>query len=150
MLDQNDSSSAFENDRETLVFSTTQTLAILFFTVTVLLPTWWYVELNFHDMFNHPNLVLLGVVAVGGALGMVLLAGKGRRCLALFGGLLMGTGVAGMVILVNILYPNLFHIPYIRKIVLLFAMGLGAFPGLIVGLRPGMKRSSQNHISPGE
>ena len=121
--------------QEPRTFSPIQVAATIVFVLTVLLPAGWFVDANFHGLFENPKLMLCAILSVGGAVGLGLGVGKGRRCISLFPGALMGAGMAGMVILANTYCNDLIHFPNLGKVALMFAMLLGSFPGMFVWLR---------------
>ena len=116
-------------------FSAMQLAAAIVFVLTVIVPVAWFVDANFHGIFEHPSLVLCAILSFGGAVGLSLVVKKGHRCIALIPGFLIGAGMAGMVILANTYCNDLVHFPHLGKVVLMFAMLLGSFPGIFLWLR---------------
>jgi len=139
MNDTGDSSApfaeAFGKPRGSQEFSTVQGLAMLFFVATVVIPAVWYVRADFHGLFANPRMALFAIVVAGGASSMVIIVRKGFRLRGLLTGALMGAGSAGMVLLMNAHFPSVLHINRIGKVILMVAMAIGAFPGLMIWVR---------------
>jgi hypothetical protein len=138
MHEEHDPAEAFRAvfaPREPRTFSPIQVAAVIVFVLTIVVPVGWFVDANFHGLFGNPKLVLCAILSAGGAIGLSLVVGKGRRCISFFPGSLMGAGMAGMVILANTHCRDLVHFPHLGKVVLIFAMLFGAFPGMFTWLR---------------
>ena len=117
------------------VLSTVQGLALILFAATVIVPAIAYVYFGFDRLFGYPKTVLLAVAAAGAAASMVLVVQRGLRLVGLIIGALMGAGCAGVVIFANTHFANLLHMYKLGKVILLFVMFIGAFPGLMIWAR---------------
>jgi len=143
MQHENSSSEAFESafdSQKPQTFTTMQGVGFFVFAFTVMIPTAWYISADFHGRFENPRLALLCMLSLGGAATMSIMVGKGRRLLSILPGLLMGAGAAGMVIAANTWLNDLVHFPKIGKAVVVFAVGMGTLPGLLLWMRLTIKR----------
>lgn len=120
----------FSNENPTL--STAQGVAAIVFVTTVVLPVVVYIQGGMARLVANPRLTLITSAALGAAVSMSLISSKGLRRLGAISGLLMGIGGALAIILTKAQFADLLSVPYLRKLVFIIALFVGAVPGIAV------------------